>query len=176
MGAPDIVTRRPSASELEDRFLQIIDDARFSQIGPWELNENGEIVVSPVSGEHGRAQIILCSELERQIGGRAWIEQAIRRPDGPPIVPDVLWGTTDFFESHKASGLLPKPPRLCVEVVSASNAIDQLRTKCDTYLRLGAEEAWIVDPAARLVEIYDLNGRRDQSGFSVDFLEIWQRL
>ena len=104
MGAHDIVTRRPSATELEARFLQIMGDSRFSEIGPWELNENGEIVVSPVTGEHGRALPVLCAELERQIGGRAWIEQAIRRGDGAPLVPDVLWADVDFFERTEAFG------------------------------------------------------------------------
>lgn len=176
MGAHDIVTRRPSAMELEARFLQIMGDSRFSQIGPWELNENGEIVVSPVSGEHGRAQAVLCAELERQIGGRAWIEQAIRRGDGAPLVPDVLWADVEFFERNKATGLLAAPPRLCVEVVSVSNAIEKLRDKCEVYLGLGAEEAWIIDPTAKLVEIYGSAGRLEGSGLGFDFVAVWQRL
>jgi Uma2 family endonuclease len=176
MGALDIVSRKPTAAELEQRFREVMDDARFSDIGPWELNEHGDIVVSPVSGEHGRAQALLVVEIERQLGGRAWIEQAIRRDDGPPIVPDVQWSDPEFYEAHKRSGLLPRAPRLCVEIVSPSNSIEHLREKCRIYLALGAEEAWIVDPISRLAEIYGKEGRRTVAGLGFDFMPFWAAL
>lgn len=176
MGAEDIVLQRPSPAELEATFLQILADARFADIGPWELTDSGEIVVSPVSGEHGRAQAVLCAELERQLGGRAWIEQALRRPDGAPLVPDVLWAGVDFFEAHKQLGLLPAAPRLCIEVVSASNTIERLRDKCAAYVGLGADEAWIVDPSARKAEIYAAHGRLARSALPFDLDEFWRRL
>mgnify|MGYP001579890324 CR=1 FL=1 len=176
MGVEEIVISRPSPAELEARFIQVLADARFAEIGHWELNDNGEIVVSPVSGEHGRAQAVLCAELERQLGGRAWIEQAIRRPDGAPLVPDVLWGDAAFFDANKRHGLLPTPPRLCIEVVSASNAITRLREKCSAYLRSGADEAWIVDAAANRAEIYSAAGQQEKTAFAFDFAGLWQRL
>ena len=176
MGAQEIATRKPTAQELEARFLQFLSDPRFSDVGPWELNDHGDIVVSPVSGEHGRAQAMLCAELERQLGGRAWIEQAVRRAEGAPLVPDVLWSDIAFFDRNKAAGLLPAPPRLCVEVVSPSNAIDRLRRKCAIYVELGAEEAWLMEPVAKLVEVYGNAGRRDRTGLAFDFAMFWAKL
>ncbi|HVJ87889.1 MAG TPA: Uma2 family endonuclease [Caulifigura sp.] len=52
-----------------------------------------------------------------------------RLPDGR--VPD---GPTDLV------------PDLCVEVVSPSNTVKEMRDKADEYLVAGVEEMWIVDP------------------------------
>jgi Uma2 family endonuclease len=176
MGAEDIVIARPSPAELEARFLQVMADPRFADLGPWELNDNGEVIVSPPSAEHGRAQAVLCAELERQLGDRAWIEQALRRPDGAPLVPDVLWANTDFFEANKRLGMLSSAPRLCVEVVSPWNTIERLRGKSVAYLQLGAEEVWIVDPVAKRAEIHAPEGRRSRTVLAFDLDEVWSRL
>jgi Uma2 family endonuclease len=173
MGAADIVQQRPSPAELEALFLRLLDDARFQSIGPWELNENGEVIVSPVTGRHSDVQVSLAAELKRQFGGKAWGEQAIRVGDGPPIVPDVVWASREFFEAHRDTGLLPVAPPLCVEVMSASNSIDRLRAKSATYVRLGAKEAWIIEPMQRVVEIYGSTGRRASSQLGFDFDAFW---
>lgn len=176
MGALDIINRKPTPAELEVRFLELLADERYSELGPWELNEFGEIVVSPVSGSHGLSQVEFASEIKRQIGGKAWVEQGIRRDDGPPIVPDILWSSREFFEAHQASGLLPHAPRLCIEVMSASNAIERMREKCQIYLILGAEEAWIVDPMSRVIEIYGPSGRITASALGIDLDQLWRAL
>ncbi len=167
---------KPTAQELEARFLDVLSDARFQGIGHWELNECGEVVVSPVRGTHSRAQFRLAAELERQLGGTDWGAQGIRRPDGAPIVPDVLWAEDAFFRQHGSSGILPVPPRLCVEIPSPSNDPEALRAKCRIYLSLGAEEAWIVDPVTETVEIDGPDGARDTSKLGFDFAPLWERL
>lgn len=121
-------------------------------------------------------QFLLGAELERQLGGRAWGEQGIRQADGPPLVPDVMWADAAFFDLHKASGILPGAPRLCVEVMSASNDPEQLRAKCKSCLTSGAEETWIVEPAFRAVEIHDRNGVRERSALGLDFAPVWAKL
>lgn len=131
---------------------------------------------TPVTGEHARMQFLLGAELERQLGGRAWGEQGIRQADGPPLVPDVMWADAAFFDLHKASGILPGAPRLCVEVMSASNDPEQLRAKCKSCLTSGAEETWIVEPAFRAVEIHDRNGVRERSALGLDFAPVWAKL
>ncbi len=176
MGAIDRVYVKPTAQELEARFLDVLSDARFQGIGHWELNEYGDVVVSPVSGTHSRAQFRLAAELERQLGGTGWGEQGIRRPDGAPIVPDVLWAEDAFFRQHGKSGILPIPPRLCVEIPSPSNDPEALRAKCRIYLSLGAEEAWIVDPVTETAEIYGVDGPQDASKLGFDFAPLWDRL
>jgi len=176
MGALDRIYVKPTPQELEARFLEVLADGRFQGIGHWELNDYGDIVVSPVSGTHSRAQFRLAAELERQLGGTGWGEQGIRRPDGAPIVPDVLWADDAFFSVHGSGGILPVPPRLCVEIPSPSNDPDALRAKCRVYLALGAEEAWIVDPVSEAVEIYTPDGVSDTSRLGFDFAPLWARL
>jgi Uma2 family endonuclease len=176
MGALDRVYVKPTPQEREARFLEVLGDGRFQGIGHWELNDDGDVVSSPVSGTHSRAQFRLAAELERQLGGTGWGEQGIRRPDGAPIVPDVLWAEDAFFRQHGDSGILASAPRLCVEIPSPSNDPDALRAKCRTYLALGAEEAWIVDPVTETVEIYTPNGPVETSRLGFDFAPLWARL
>jgi len=176
MGAVEFRQDRPTPRELEERFLEYLADRRFENLGHWELNDRGEVVVSPVTGEHARMQFLLGAELERQLGGRAWGEQGIRQPDGPPLVPDVVWSDTAFFESHKSEGILPGAPRLCVEVMSASNDPEQLRNKCRTYLACGAEETWIVQPGSQAIEILGPEGLRERSALPFDFAAVWAKL
>jgi len=42
---------------------------------------------------------------------------------------------------------------IVVEVVSPSNALYDRRTKADTYRAMGVRELWLIDPAAREVEV-----------------------
>lgn len=176
MGAVEFRRDRPSPRELEEKFLEYVADRRFENLGHWELNDRGEVVVSPVTGEHARMQFLLGAELERQLGGRAWGEQGIRQSDGPPLVPGVMWSDAAFFEAHKTTGILPGAPRLCVEVMSASNDPEQLRAKCRSYLASGAEETWIVEPGSRAIEIHGPGGVRDRSALAFDFAAVWAKL
>jgi hypothetical protein len=48
----EIINRKPTPAELETRFLELLEDERYADLGPWELNDFGEIVVSPISGWH----------------------------------------------------------------------------------------------------------------------------
>lgn len=170
----EIAARKLSAAELEARFFEFLSDARFANLGAWELTDDGEVLVSPVTGNHGYGQVCLASELQSQLGGRAWIEQGIRRLDGAPIVPDVLWSDTEFFEANRQLGLLPKPPRLCVEIVSESNVISRLRDKAKACIALGAEESWILDLPSKVYECYTKDGLTESSlGF--DWKAFWRR-
>jgi Uma2 family endonuclease len=63
---------------------------------------------------------------------------------------------------------LSSAPELCVEIVSASNALPKLREKAMAYIIASAVEAWIVYPQSRQVEIYGREGRRDATSFAVD--------
>jgi Uma2 family endonuclease len=88
----------------------------------------------------------------------------------------VLWADDAFFRAHKKLGILPGPPRLCVEIPSPCNDPDALRAKCRAYLALGAEEAWIVDPVTETVEIYTPDGPTQTSRLGFDFAPLWARL
>jgi Uma2 family endonuclease len=90
-------------------------------------------------------------------------------PDG--VLPD---GPSDIL------------PALCVEVLSPSNTVRQMREKADEYQAAGIEEVWVLDPKKSSVVVYrtdsaprTLNGDEELSSpvlprFSVRVSEFFQ--
>lgn len=72
-----------------------------------------------------------------------------------PVQPDVLFIGT---ENQPAVGtqVFGGVPDLIVEVISPSSIRIDRHIKFDAYERAGVPEYWIVDPKARLVEVYTL--------------------
>ncbi len=50
------------------------------------------------------------------------------------------------------------PPTLAVEIRSAGQSVPFLRNKCRFYRANGVDVAWLVDPQARTVEVFDEHG------------------
>jgi Uma2 family endonuclease len=73
------------------------------------------------------------------------------------LVPDLVWLAPDrlHLASHRG---IEGPPTLAIEVVSpGSGRIDRVR-KLETYAKFGVRYYWIVDPLARTIEVYELDG------------------
>jgi Uma2 family endonuclease len=82
--------------------------------------------------------------------------------------PDTVRGADVLFISHerlkkaspegflKASpeGFLDVAPELIVEIMSPSNAWEDVRQKIEEYFAIGVEHVWIVEPENRAVQIY----------------------
>ena len=69
------------------------------------------------------------------------------------LEPDIL------FVSNEKTGIIGEkniqgPPDLVVEVLSESNAYNDLVKKKKIYARFGVKEYWIVDPFEKNVDIY----------------------
>ena len=73
-----------------------------------------------------------------------------------------------WLASHPENIPLSSAPELCVEIVSASNALPKLREKAMAYVNTGAVEAWLVYPESRRVEIYGRDGLQAATSFAVD--------
>jgi Uma2 family endonuclease len=69
---------------------------------------------------------------------------------------------------HPEEAPLSEAPELCVEIVSASNAMQKLREKASAYVKAGATEAWIVFPQSGQIEVYGREGLRDKTSFAVN--------
>jgi Uma2 family endonuclease len=68
---------------------------------------------------------------------------------------DVAYMREDRLPEGKVpDGPSDAVPNLCVEVVSPSNSMKQMREKAAEYLAAGAEEVWIVDPKSQTVQVY----------------------
>lgn len=157
--APDQLARRWQALCIDPTF----DDVA----GKIELTEWGEILMSPVGKTHGISAMRVAAALQKALGGHTMAEVGIATSIGVRA-PDVAWCSDHYLAAHPEEMPLTSAPELCVEVVSASNALPKLREKAMAYVKAGAVEAWIVYPESRQVEIYGSDGRREKTSFDVD--------
>ncbi|MFN0144976.1 MAG: Uma2 family endonuclease, partial [Dehalococcoidia bacterium] len=87
-------------------------------------------------------------------GGRAGAEGRSRfheSPDPPYMLPDL-----SFFRRgmRYREGRMLLPPTLAVEIRSPGQTIESQRERCRFYLTHGAEEAWLVIPETRTIEVF----------------------
>ncbi len=154
--------------ELARRWQALCADPTFDDVaGKIELTEWGEILMSPVGKSHGIAAMRIGEALRRALGGRTMAEVGIATPIGVRA-PDVAWCSDDFLAAHPEEMPLTGAPELCVEIVSATNALPKLREKAMAYVNAGAVEAWIVYPQSEQIEIYGREGRKPATSFAVD--------
>lgn len=154
--------------ELAQRWRALCDDPTFEDVaGKIELTEWGEILTSPVCKSHGLAAMRVGEVLRRSLGGHAMAEVGIATSIGVRA-PDVAWCSEDFLAAHPEEMPLSSAPELCVEIVSASNALPKLREKAMAYVTAGAVEAWLVYPQSKQLEICGREGRKETTSFAVD--------
>jgi Uma2 family endonuclease len=149
------------------RWTEVINDPALRNL-PYkcELNAWGKIEMSPASNRHGRMQALVASELLRQLAHGTVINEASILTDIGVRVPDVVWCSPEFFRLHREVTPYPKAPEICVEIVSPSNSVAELREKTRAYLAIGAKEVWQVSEDGT-VRYYDQHGERSASAFPV---------
>jgi Uma2 family endonuclease len=122
----------------------------------------GEIVTMPPTGyRHGRVQLkigalLLSFVSSRGVGG-VTVESGVRTERDPDSVrgPDIsYWSVERVPLNESPIGYPEVPADLCVEVVSPSDRISQLRKKATEYLNCGVRMVWIADPEDQTVTIY----------------------
>lgn len=130
----------------------------------------GELVVSPrPAPRHTQAASTLGGLLVVQyhlgIGGPGgwWIEDEPELslgvdPDYDPVIPDLAgWRFETMPELPETAQFEIVPDWVC-EVVSPSSVRADRFLKLPFYARAGVGHAWLVDPAAELLEVYRLDG------------------
>jgi Uma2 family endonuclease len=150
---------RLSRAELRRRWDQLADDPLVAAI-PFkvELNEKGVIEVSPPTTQHASLQFSVAYELRRQRPeGKAFTECPVETDIGMRI-PDVVWASAEFIESHGHEKQFRVAPDLCVEVLSPRNTRAEMAEKRAAYLAAGAKEVWIVGEDG-VPEIYTTAGQ-----------------
>lgn len=154
--------------ELARRWRAMCADPTFEDVaGKIELTEWGEILMSPVGKSHGIAAMRIGEGLRKALGGQTMAEVGVATPIGVRA-PDVAWCSDAFLAAHPEEMPLSSAPELCVEIVSATNALPKLREKAMGYVNAGAVEAWIVYPESGEIEIYGREGRKAATSFAVD--------
>lgn len=141
--------------------------------GKWELVD-GEIVVSPAGGRHGRVIVRLTARLHLFVEARGLGEvldssTGFRLPGGNLRSPDV-----SFIAAHRLPeggvprGFLHVAPDLAVEVLSPEDEPRKVMDKIREYATAGVVLVWVIDPEKETAVAYraQAEGRqvlRDQS-------------
>jgi Uma2 family endonuclease len=108
-----------------------------------ELNERGEIIMSPVKLHHSAYQgrINHLMETYRQ-DGISLVECAIDTRKGTKAA-DVAWYSWERWEKVEKQASAKIAPEVCVEVMSKSNTDDEIKEKRKLYFEKGAKEVWV---------------------------------
>jgi Uma2 family endonuclease len=156
-----------SSEELAARYRALCDDPFYANVpGKIELDVWGRTVMTPASFFHGVVQARMCRSLAK-LGGEVVVEAPVVTPIGL-FVADVAWASARFMSAHGAETPLTRAPEICMEVVSPSNSVKELREKTDAYLTAGADEVWIVYPQSKRCEFYGKQGLMQRSTYAVD--------
>lgn len=163
-----------SGEELAERYRALCEDSRYADLpGKVELDSWGRMVMSPpASYYHGVVQMKLGQILAR-LGGQASAEAPIVTASGI-LVADATWGSAHFVGRHGDESPLTRAPEICIEVLSPSNSVKEIRQKIDAYLAAGAQEVWVVSTQSKRVEFYGSGGELARSRYPVDLSDLFK--
>lgn len=127
-----------------------------------ELNEFGQIVLSPISNKQGvlKSDIGVCLE-EMSGNGCAIINCSIQTKKNVKVA-DVVWCSGNFLAKNNYETPYQEAPEVCVEIVSRSNSKREMSEKRKLYFERGAREVWLCYENGK-VEFYHRKGATAQS-------------
>jgi Uma2 family endonuclease len=160
-----------------------------------EQTRDGEIRVTPAGGNSSFANIEISGQL------RDWWKQHRRGaifdssagfhlPDGSTLSPDAAYATPEQIAPltpRDREGFPPIAPAFVIELLSYTDRRPILREKMQDWLRNGVQLAWLIDPYARTVTVYqpghepavhselDIPGSGPVHGFTLDLREVWSK-
>ncbi len=173
--------------------------ADTEQLVRMELTKDGELIImSPTGGEAGERNFNLYIDLgvwnRRTKLGKAFDSSTIFvLPNSARRSPDVSWiklNRWNQLTQQQKQGFPPIAPDFVIELVSPSDIKNQryedLQAKMQEYLDNGVKLGWLIEPAAKTVEIYrigqqvevlnnpqTLSGENILPGFVLDLSEIF---
>jgi len=150
------------------RWQQVLEDPTLQDL-PYkiELNVWGKVEMSPASNRHGRLQAELGAELRRQLPNGVVIAECSILTRIGIRVPDVVWGSGDFFADFGEITPYMRAPEICIEIVSPSNVQAEIDEKIGAYLTAGAREVWLVSEAGS-IRYFTASGEQPRSAFPVN--------
>ena len=128
-----------------------------------ERTAKGElIIISPVGGESGNREADLIIDLgiwNRQTGlGYTFSSSTIfKLPNGADRSPDAAWIKHQRWEAltpEQRRKFPPIAPDFIIELRSATDDLEMLRSKMQEYMDAGVQLAWLINPQQQQVEIY----------------------
>ena len=130
-------------------------------LGRCELVRGELRMMSPGGFDHGaigiNVAIALASFVRRQrigevVGGDTGFQ--IRHDPDTVRLPDVAFVRRDRVGQARPKGFFPGPPDLAVEVVSPTDSLREVLEKAQEWLAAGCQVVWVIEPATRLVRVY----------------------
>lgn len=150
-------------------WQQVCDDKSLHNL-PYkiELNKQGQVVMSPASIRHVFFQAEIIGLLrDRVLDGKVVPEFPIETSEGIKVA-DVAWLTSEQSEAVKNNISSSFSPVICIEVLSPSNTVNEMKQKKMLYFKGGAEEFWICDQQG-MMSFYGKTGQLAQSNLFSDF-------
>lgn len=164
---PELIEAPLTQDELGARYRALCDNPLYANVpGKIEVDVWGRMVMSPPSNYHSMVQGRLLSRLNG-LGGEASPETSVLTTAGV-LVADVAWKSAEFIRRHKFETPYTKAPELCIEIVSPSNSVKEMKEKVAAYLAAGAREVWIVYPQSKRWEFHRPEGLMQSSAYAVD--------
>jgi Uma2 family endonuclease len=149
------------------KFLNLTDEQFYwiCQENPdirLERNASGELIVMPPTGwETGNRNIRLSQRLANWTDadgtGIAFDSSTgFKLPNGANRSPDAAWVKLERLNALNPDPdkFLPLAPDFVVELMSASDTLEQVQAKMQEYIENGVRLGWLINPKSKLVEVY----------------------
>ena len=127
------------------RWQELVDDPELARWpGKIETDRFGRIIMSPPPGlPHSFNQSKILQLLAQLLpNGQALTECPLITLDGIKGI-DVAWLKGDRTEIADGKLVLERAPEICVEVLSPSNTVEEMKEKRVLYFVAGALEVWL---------------------------------
>lgn len=150
--------------------------------------------MTPLGAEAGGQNFEIAGELRSwskvDKSGKGFDASSLfKLPNGSIRCPDASWILLERWNGlsrEDKRGPAPIVPDFVVELKSPSDRMTQLREKMREYMEVGVRLGWLIDPDAKLVEIYRpgaevevlknplvVSGDPELAGFKLMMAEIW---
>ncbi len=145
-----VIELEPSQRQTDlnlSRWTAILEDRTLAQL-PYriETDRHGHILMSPPpSTSQSKKQFRIGLLLESFLpDGQILTECPISTSDGVRAA-DVAWLAPGREQETEVDTPLLHAPEICVEVLSKSNSVREMKEKASLYFDAGAREVWVCD-------------------------------
>lgn len=150
------------------QWVDVLNDKTLEDL-PYkiELNEWGNIEMSPATNKHSIVQGKLIALLNKQLPYGIAIPEFSIQIENQVRVPDVVWCSNNFLKQHTKDDPCSVAPEICIEVISPSNSFASMKRKMALYFKADAKEVWLVDFNGK-ARIFNEIKELEKSAFDVD--------
>ncbi|MBK8507104.1 MAG: Uma2 family endonuclease [Candidatus Competibacter sp.] len=124
-----------------------------------ELNEKGQILMSPVKVYHSAFQGKISQLLPKH--GIVLAECAVKTAKGTKVA-DIAWCSEERFKKIAGETECSVAPEICIEVLSYANSSNEMKEKQALYILAGANEFWVCDESGNMT-FFDASGPLNNS-------------